>query len=208
MLWWQTGLKEASCQLCLSEKVLRSLVWMRADIMGLFALAQSTPCLALINKPGKFIRKEVRVKAYTVHFGRDQLIYKAKIENVDQNQTLKTAQSCQFRWYKKFQLLSNTPGLQILWGQFSAHMNQQSYFILTCVSLFMFFCSLCSTSARSLQISCISPCQQIFQEAVPRYKILCTVPILVVKSYLPLTTPHCLDSVLVDVMTCVVALAS
>lgn len=81
-------------------------------------------------------------------------------------------------------------------------MNQQSYFMLTCVSLFMFFCSLCSTSARSLQISCISPCQQIFQEAVPRYKILCTVPILVVKSYLLLTTPCCLDSVLVDVMTC------
>lgn len=87
-------------------------------------------------------------------------------------------------------------------------MNQQSYFMLTCVSLFMFFYSLCSTSARSLQISRISPCQQIFQEAVPRYKILCTVPILVVKSYLPLTTPHHLDSVLVDVMTCVVALAS
>lgn len=81
-------------------------------------------------------------------------------------------------------------------------MNQQSYFMLTCVSLFMFFYSLCSTSARSLQISRISPCQQIFQEAVPRYKILCTVPILVVKSYLPLTTPHHLDSVLVDVMTC------
>lgn len=64
MIQLQTGFKQASCQLCQSEKVLRSLIQTDADsalTTGLFVPALSTKCLILFSKPGEFIKK-VRVK--------------------------------------------------------------------------------------------------------------------------------------------------
>lgn len=74
-------------------------------------------------------------------------------------------------------------------------------FMLTRISLFLFSHSLCSTmnTASSLQISHVSVCQQVSQKAGPRHKVLCSAPVLAVRSFLPLASPCPLDTMLVGV---------